>query len=287
MTRDPPTPEADDPDCWLSVPRQEWLALHGELFDRETIGRLERLGVSAGSDVLEVGAGGGSIAAWLARRVGPDGRVVATDIDARHLERLDEPNVDVLRHDVTSDDFPAESFDLIHCRALLVHLPQREWALERMIAWLRPGGLLFAEEPWIDVGLLAPDPVVKRAAANVERVAPHIDCGFARRMPLLFREAGLEQVDAEGQLEFFDGGSKRSTYYWILLERYCSSLVESGELGTEEVERLRARFDDPGWCDCGWPRIAAWGRKPRPRSGLRQWLAAGRRRLTARRSHDR
>jgi SAM-dependent methyltransferase len=279
--------EPDDRDRWLSVPRQEWLALHGDLCDAETINRLERLGVTADAHALEVGAGGGSIAVWLARRVGRDGRVVATDTDTRHLERLAEPNLEVLRHDVTSDKFPAESFDLIHCRALLVHLPQRALALERMIGWLRPGGLLLAEEPWIEVGSLAPDPVVRRAVANVEASAPHIDCGFARRMPLLLREAGLEEVEAEGDVRFFDGGSPRATYYWILLEKYASSLLEAEELESTEFERLRDRFEDPEWCDCGWPRIAAWGRKPRSRPGWRQRLGYGRRRLTARRSHDR
>ena len=35
--------------------------------------------------VLEIGAGGGSIARWLAERVGPTGSVLATDIDPRFI----------------------------------------------------------------------------------------------------------------------------------------------------------------------------------------------------------
>jgi SAM-dependent methyltransferase len=277
---------ADDPDRWLSLPREAWLALHGELFDPETIERLERIEVAAGSQVLEVGAGSGSIAVWLARRVGPSGRVVATDVDTRFLERISQPQLEVLRHDVTKEEFAGQSFDLIHCRAVLAHLPDRDLVIEGMVGWLRPGGILLAEEPWIDVGRLAPDPVVARATAHVETAHPHIDGGFARRMPTLMRAAGLEGVEAEGRLAFFDGGSKRATYYSTLLEKYCSSLVERGELGPADVEKTLARFADPEWCDCGWPRIAAWGRKPAGRPGWRQRLAAARSRATARLRRD-
>lgn len=51
--------------------------------DPGTIGRLDRLGVSCGWRCLEVGAGHGSIARWLAERVGPTGSVLAADIDPR------------------------------------------------------------------------------------------------------------------------------------------------------------------------------------------------------------
>ena len=40
---------------------------------------LEKIGVAEGWHCLEVGAGAGSIADWLCRRVGANGMVVATD----------------------------------------------------------------------------------------------------------------------------------------------------------------------------------------------------------------
>jgi protein-L-isoaspartate O-methyltransferase len=59
---------------------RERLRLLGQLMNPMTTGRLHRLGVARGWRCLEVGAGDGSVAGWLARRVGPTGRVVATDI---------------------------------------------------------------------------------------------------------------------------------------------------------------------------------------------------------------
>ena len=49
--------------------------------DPGTREHLIRLGVGPGSRCLEIGAGGGSVAFWLAERVAPDGLVVATDLE--------------------------------------------------------------------------------------------------------------------------------------------------------------------------------------------------------------
>ncbi len=52
-----------------------------ELFDHVTFRHFERVGISAGWRCWEVGAGGPSVASWLAARTGPIGYVLATDID--------------------------------------------------------------------------------------------------------------------------------------------------------------------------------------------------------------
>ena len=235
--------------------RDAWLSLLEELFDPPTIERLEGVGVDAGWHALEVGAGRGSVAAWLATRVGPEGRVVATDIDTA---LLDAPEVEVLRHDVLVDDFPPASFDLVHCRAVLVHLSEPERAIARMVGWLKPGGVLVAEEPWTDVARLAPDATVARAVGALR----DIDGAFARRLPQVMRDAGLERVRAEASVEFFDGGSRQAAFFRRVLEGAAASLVSSAELTRGEVREMQARFEDPGFIDCGWPRIGAVGWRP-------------------------
>jgi 2-polyprenyl-3-methyl-5-hydroxy-6-metoxy-1,4-benzoquinol methylase len=242
--------------------RDEWLSLLEELFDPSTKGRLEGVGVAPGWHALEVGAGRGSIAAWLADRVGPEGRVVATDIDTSLLGALDEPGVEVLHHDVLVDDFAADSFDLVHCRFVLVHLADPDRALGRMVGWLKPGGVLVAEEPWIEVARLDPDPVVARAAEALGRT---LDASFARRLPGALREAGLERVQADADLRFFEGGSRQAAFFRRRLEGACAQLVASGDLDPDAVRALQSRFDDPHFCDCGWPRIGAVGWKPNGR----------------------
>src|SRR5215469_8587838 len=81
----------------------------------DPLSRRRRELVRPGWRVLEVGAGRGSMAAWLAERVGPAGQVVATDIDCRYLERLDLPNLQVVQHNIVEDPVDVlgpGSFDL-------------------------------------------------------------------------------------------------------------------------------------------------------------------------------
>jgi ubiquinone/menaquinone biosynthesis C-methylase UbiE len=108
------------------------------LFDAGTIQLLSERGVAEGWHCLEVGAGRGSIAAWLSERVGPTGRVIATDLNTRFLDTLQRPNLEVRRHNIVTDPLPEHEFDLVHVRLVLMHLPERETVLGRLIKALKP-----------------------------------------------------------------------------------------------------------------------------------------------------
>lgn len=104
--------------------------------------------MSPGWRVWEVGAGSPGVPAWLAARVGPGGRVLATDIDVTWLGGPGR-DYEIRRHDVGTEPAPAGGgggFDLVHARLVLVHVPERARALAGMVAALRPGGWLVVEE---------------------------------------------------------------------------------------------------------------------------------------------
>ena len=76
------------------------------MFDEYTAAAFDRIGVQPGWRCLDVGAGGGSVARDLAER---GASVVASDLDIRHLETLDNPRIEVRRHDVlASPDYLVE-----------------------------------------------------------------------------------------------------------------------------------------------------------------------------------
>src|SRR4030095_15694392 len=102
--------------------------------------------------------GGGASAGGLSERVGDAGRVLVTDIDIRFLEALNIPRLEVFRHDITRDPLLEGAFDLVHTRMVLIHLPERDDVLRRLVAALKPGGWLVCEE--FDGGSSPPDPVV-------------------------------------------------------------------------------------------------------------------------------
>jgi SAM-dependent methyltransferase len=126
-------------------------------YDGITTARLAETGVGPGWNCLEIGAGGGSVALWLAQRTAPGGAVLATDIKPEHIPA--RPGLEVRRHDIVHDPLPETAFDLIHSRLVLTHLPQRQAVLSRLLRALRPGGWLQLEDFDISYApvLLAPD----------------------------------------------------------------------------------------------------------------------------------
>lgn len=188
-----------------SQTRDRFAALSA-LFDRITFGHLEAIGVAPGWRVWEVGAGSASVPTWLARQVGPGGRVAATDIDTTWLEGAVPEGVDILVHDVVADPAPASDFDLIHARLVLGHVPERAEALRRLVGALRPGGWLVLED--FDGELIAA--ACPSGVGEDERRANRlrggfmallssrgVDLGYGRKLPGLLRAAGLDDVAAE------------------------------------------------------------------------------------------
>jgi len=128
---------------WAQSPEEieeQRLGILESIRDSGTIRRMKELGVCPGWRCLEVGAGRGSIARWLAEQVGSTGHVVATDIDLRFLERIRASNLEVRLHNVCEEDFERSAYDLVHCRALLIHVPRPEEALARMAKAVRSVG---------------------------------------------------------------------------------------------------------------------------------------------------
>jgi ubiquinone/menaquinone biosynthesis C-methylase UbiE len=115
--------------------------------DRHISERLVELaGVQSGSRILDVAAGYGEPALTAARKAGPEGRVVATDISAEMLafgrERaaaagLD--NVEFMQSDASNLDFPHESFDAAVSRWGIIFEPDAEAAAGHIRGFLRPG----------------------------------------------------------------------------------------------------------------------------------------------------
>lgn len=229
---------------------------------------LTALGVGHGSRVLIVGAGGGSLVRWAAEVVGVAGEVVAVDIDTRFVEPLaaQYPNVRVVRQDVVAQDLPGDGFDAAHARLLLGHLPQREEVLARMVAALRPGGGLLAEDfDWGSYGPAEPNPAAQDAIDAVSDLARSFgfDTAFGRRLPGAMRRAGLVDVDAEGLVLTLRGVTfPLEPMFRQTFERLLPHLIESGRMSRDDAAALHRRFDDPEYDMCTQTLMSVWGRRP-------------------------
>ncbi len=115
--------------------------------DRHISERLVELaGVRSGSRVLDVAAGYGEPALTAARKAGPEGRVVATDISAEMLSYGRERaaaaglgNVEFIQSNAAGLDFPDGTFDAAVSRWGIIFEPEAEAAAGRIRAFLKPG----------------------------------------------------------------------------------------------------------------------------------------------------
>lgn len=243
------------------------LAALSAAFDPGTIRHLQDRGIGPGWHCLEVGGGGGSIAAWLAAHVGTAGRVLVTDIDTRFLETLKLPNLEVRRHNIASDPLPEAAFDLVHSRLVLVHLPEREQALKRMVAALKPGGWLVDEEFDFSVSpdpSVSPGEVLSRTYVAMTRILDDrgVDRRFGRRLFGLLRAHGLVSVAAEGRIFMWDSESPGASLRRWTYEQLRDAMIDAGYITEEEFDHDIARLDDPSFMMPSPLLWTTWGRRP-------------------------
>lgn len=244
----------------------ERLRTNEAIWDPGTFERLDRLGVAPGSSCLEIGAGSGSVARGLADMVGPTGRVVVTDLETERLGGLaDLPQVEVVRHDLRSGPLPASGFDLVHCRMVLQHLPDRAAAVGRMVDALRPGGLLFLEDTDSSTlfrTFLSEDFLqdVRAAGYGLMREAGHDPRGGHVDLRLAL-EAGLDAT-AEGRAVMVRGGSDQARHYMLWLEFMRPRILAAGLLDDARLDEALKEMADPAHHWLSQVLISTVARKP-------------------------
>jgi SAM-dependent methyltransferase len=256
--------------AWVHA--RERLRLLEECLDSGSIRRLDALGVGDGWRCLEIGAGGGSITEWLCRRVGPSGYVLATDIDTRFLDVLDFPNLEVRRHNILTDPLPEEGFDLVYARAVLEHLVDRDFVLDRLVSAIKPGGWLLIEDgdysSWVpDPRFHAADRYARYSVAAFQAVAAAgWDRFYPRRLFRDVRAAGLLNVDAEGRVSVLRSGNTVERFWQLTCTQVRERVVSAGLLTQAEMDDFLALHDDEDFSCLGPVVLAVWGRKPGSRT---------------------
>jgi len=235
--------------------------------DPGTRDHLVRLGVAPGTRCLEIGAGGGSVAFWLAEHVHPGGTVLATDLETDFLETEADrhPGLEVLRHDITAEDLPRD-FDVVHARWLVEWLPDKKQALRRMVGALKPGGALLDEEP--DFGSFfgtAEPPELRRvmiaAMRYLESTCP-VEVEYGRRLMNDLADVGLSEVAAEGRSPVVRGGSPPAAdFLRLTIEKFRAPLLEAQTVTEDEFEIATQSLSDRRRSVIMPVTIAAWGRR--------------------------
>jgi ubiquinone/menaquinone biosynthesis C-methylase UbiE len=222
---------------------------------------LDSIGVQAGWRCLDVGAGSGSITKLLAQRVGRTGSVLAIDLETSLLEPLMDECVEVRCQNLLVDPLPEAAFDLVHARHVLMHVPSRRDALERMVGALRPGGYLaIGDATMADVAVFPRSAQWERAwSAFLDAlVATGWDARYGQRLIDDLEALELVDVCAEEIRAYARGGSVSARLLSGTIER----LRERMDASDEDIDAAVQLLDDPTTSFWRPTIVAAWARRP-------------------------
>jgi SAM-dependent methyltransferase len=233
--------------------------------DPQTIRVLSELDVRPGWRCLEVGAGSGSVARWLVDQVSPGGHVLSVDIDLRfHCDAV--PGMEVRELDIVQDEMPAGPFDLIHARALLQHLEQRDAVLDRLVAALSPGGWIVIEDSYWRAFEEQPLPEPLDRVADIMhsglRLREGWDPNVGNRLLRMFAQRGLVDLDVVGEVKTMRGDHESGSWWYLGIEHAAGQLVSHGTVTQEEIDGAIRIVRSPDFVMMSPVSISARGRVP-------------------------
>ncbi|GAA2502868.1 class I SAM-dependent methyltransferase [Winogradskya humida] len=240
-----------------------------EIFDEESTARIAGLGDLTGSRCLELGAGGGSVARWMVDQVGPTGRVLATDLNPRHIPT--DQGYGVLTHNLVTEPVPEGPWDVIHARLVLMHIPERREILPRLAAALAPGGALIIEDfhtALTDLVLAAPDPESKalfnsfQATMIKEVLSPSgTDPTWGPQIHEAMLDAGLADVDTVITARSWPGGTAGALLSGANIQQVRGKLIAQG-FTEAQLDSLLRLITDPRFVVRGNLVYSTVGRRP-------------------------
>jgi SAM-dependent methyltransferase len=175
------------------------------------------------------------------------------------------PTLHVVRHDLMAEPLP-DGFDFVHARDLVEWLPDKQLALQRMVAALRPGGALLDEEPDFVTIFETPESSAMRRVMfagmrYLESTCP-VDTQYGRRLFGDLVAAGLADVQAEGRCPLVHGASPPAAHFLRLtIEKLREPLLGGNRVSEAELDEAVAMLENRETCLMFPLTVAAWGRR--------------------------
>ena len=203
------------------------LRRQARLWDPAAHAMFDRLKIKRGWRVLEIGPGQGSLHMELRRRVkGPIDAVERSKPFAAALRarcsRDGYGQGTMWETDLIDAPLPRGTYDLIFARWVFLFLPDPEAHLRKLVAALKPGGVLAIEDYCRETLRCVPEPVEwdNFLKADLAFFASQGgDANIGARLPQLYERAGLTLVDVTPTIKFGRPGSPVWNWLSSLLPR--------------------------------------------------------------------
>jgi ubiquinone/menaquinone biosynthesis C-methylase UbiE len=216
---------------------------HGKLL-------IQDLGVRYGQRVLDVGAGTGLLAAYVASIVGPQGTVVAVDPLPLRVELARKKAAEVEAKVGRAEDlsaFPADSFDVVYLNSVIHWIADKAKVLGEALRVLKPGGKLgfttAAKEKPHDMERLRAQALEQTGLSGRTQTSSGIPHRVsADEVRALFAEGGFQakQVLVRTIVDYQQ--SAEEVHRASLSSSFGNSHLAG--LSTEERDRVRHLFDE-------------------------------------------
>jgi SAM-dependent methyltransferase len=220
--------------------------------------------IGSGANVLDVAAGAGGQSIAAARRVGPEGRVLATDISSNILEYAERQArgaglANVATRVMDGEDLAVEDsfYDAVISRLGLIYFPDQQRALREALRALKPGGRVAAivySTPERNEFFSIPVSIIRRRA-QLPPPSPGQPGPFSLGGEGLlagayeqagFRDVEVRMVPAPLRLASAAECVRFERESFGALHQMLAGLDEAGrEEAWEEIERELGRFEDP------------------------------------------
>jgi ubiquinone/menaquinone biosynthesis C-methylase UbiE len=227
------------------------LALQHQIFGPGTERFLAPL-LKPGMTVLVVGCGTGEETCFIAKAVGPSGKVVAIDLNQKQLAearaKLEEnkiTHVELCQMDLMELSTLPYLFDLAFSRFVLVHIPDPIVAIESILTKLKPGGRLACEEATVSAAYSTPP--IQVFSKHIDLLIHYsraigVDFDLGIRLKEMFVRAGLEEVSEQVSQPLMVTAEEKRI---VPMSAAASSkgYISRGLITEEEIEQLVKDLD--------------------------------------------
>lgn len=260
----------------------ERLVHQGRFLGELTEYMLHRAGLAPGMRVLDVGCGAGDVSFLAAKFVGAQGAVIGVDrapeavaYAQQRAQAAGLENVRFVAADITQW-VPDEPVDALIGRLVLMYFPDLASVLRRLLAFVKPGGIVAFQE--LDSPVTPPpavmcDPICEGYVAAGTRINHTLtrlgaDTRIGSKLKRIFAQAGLPDAQTIAMLRY-ENGADSAIYAWIeqLTRTLLPFMEQTGVATAEEVqvdtlaERMRQEAVEKDCTLVTAPLVAAWARK--------------------------
>ena len=167
---------------------------------------LLQAGLKPGMHVADFGCGVGAATRMLGEMVGNSGSVTGIDISGEQVEQASAicrsaglKNTDFQTADACNTGLRSDSFDLVYCRFLLLHLTDPAACLREMRRVLRPDGIIVVEDGDLASAASVPPTALDAFADLFTRLAPlrGVNYSIANNLFHLVKAAGFANPHIE------------------------------------------------------------------------------------------